>query len=180
MDKSHWRKKFKEKIGTLDEEHRRLQSLILEEKVLSYMANQKGLWTLFFPMNDEPNLLNLFRRCRHIRWAFPKVISKNDMDFYQISSLDTPVEQGCPVSTREINGCVVPGIAYDKNGTRLGRGAGHYDRFLEGFEGLKLGVTFNEGFTDEVLPREYHDQIMDIIASPKKWIELTNEVENEF
>ncbi len=180
MNKSHWRKEFKRKIVALDEDHRRWQSIALEKKMFSWLTCQKGLWTLFFPMSDEPDLLNLVSQCKHLLWAFPKVESEKEMNFYQVSSLDIPLEQGHPVSVEEINGCVVPGVAYDKKGTRLGRGCGYYDRFLKNFKGLKLGVTFDEGLTNETLPREPHDQVMNIIISPKQWIELTNEVQNGF
>lgn len=172
MDKSHWRTKFKNKIKTLGEDYRQSQSLNLERKISSWLTNREGLWTLFFPMSDEPNLLNLARECTHLHWAFPKVESEREMDFYKIPSPNTPLDQGQRVSMEEIKGCVIPGIAYDKKGTRLGRGSGYYDRFLKNFKGLKLGVTFDEGLTDKTLPKESHDQIMNIIASPKQWIEL--------
>ncbi len=172
MDKSHWRTEFKNKIKTLGKDSRQLQSLSLEKKISSWLTRQKGLWTLFFPMSDEPDLLNLVRQCNHLRWAFPKVESEKIMNFYHIPSLDTSLEQGQPVSREEINGCVIPGVAYDEKGTRLGRGGGYYDRFLKNFKGFKLGVTFDEGLTNKTLPRESHDQTMNIVSSPKQWIEL--------
>ena len=180
MDKNHWRTEFKKKIKALDKARRRLQSVTLEKRILSWLTHQKGLWTLFFPMNDEPDLLNLVKQCDHLGWAFPKVESEKKMNFYQISSLDTPPEQGRLVPLEEIRGCVIPGIAYDKKGTRLGRGGGYYDRFLKNFKGFKMGVVFDEGLTDKILPKEAHDQVMNIIVSPKQWIELTNiELTNE-
>ena len=172
MDKNHWRAEFKNKIKALDEDYRQSQSLSLEKKISSWLTGQKGLWTLFLPMSDEPNLLNLTRQCDHLHWAFPKVESQEEMNFYRIVSPDIPPEEGQRVFVEEICGCIIPAVAYDKKGTRLGRGGGYYDRFLKNFKALKLGVIFDEGLTDKILPRESHDQIMNIIASPKQWIEI--------
>ncbi|MCJ8277833.1 MAG: hypothetical protein HRT44_09270, partial [Bdellovibrionales bacterium] len=68
----------------------------------------------------------------------------------------------------------------DVQGTRLGRGGGYYDRFLAQYGGIKIGVVFNEGLTTDLLPREDHDQLMDIVATPSQWVEvnLKEEVQN--
>ena len=205
MSKSRLRLEFKKRIRALDPSLLRSQSEDLASKMISYFCHKKGVWTLFFPLRGEPNLLCLLKRCRHIQWAFPKVESKEKMNFHRPLSTDLAgvgnesskvktvvhsassgtsmspdllplTEQSVPAD--EIEGCVVPALAYDRNGTRLGRGGGYYDRFLSNFKGLKLGVTFDEGLADETLPRESHDQAMHIVVSPKQWIEVTSEVQN--
>ena len=55
---------------------------------------------------------------------------------------------------------VVPGMAFDKDGNRLGRGKGYYDRFLSHHEGVYcIGVCFDFQKVDEV-PHEVHDRTM--------------------
>lgn len=52
---------------------------------------------------------------------------------------------------------VVPGVAFDKNGNRLGRGKGYYDRFLcKHLEVKRIGICFDFQFVDEV-PTENND-----------------------
>ena len=52
---------------------------------------------------------------------------------------------------------VVPGMAFDKNGNRLGRGKGYYDRFLcKHLEVKRIGICFDFQFVDEV-PTEDND-----------------------
>ena len=51
---------------------------------------------------------------------------------------------------------VVPGVAFDNNKNRLGRGKGYYDRFLSSFEGDSVGLCFSRLLCD-ALPTDAHD-----------------------
>jgi 5-formyltetrahydrofolate cyclo-ligase len=59
---------------------------------------------------------------------------------------------------------LVPGLAFDHEGNRLGYGKGHYDRLLKSLSGLKIGLAFKEQILDE-LPHAAHDVPMDIIIT---------------
>ena len=61
---------------------------------------------------------------------------------------------------------LVPGLAFDRSGMRLGRGGGYYDRFLVGFEGLRVGICFQEVVFDRI-PFEPHDAMVDFLATPE-------------
>ena len=69
----------------------------------------------------------------------------------------------------EIELVVVPAVAYDKKGARLGRGKGFYDRFLKSTKATKVGVCYDFQLYDE-LPTEPHDIGMDIIVTQKTTI----------
>ena len=56
--------------------------------------------------------------------------------------------------------CLVPGLVFDKEGYRLGYGKGYYDRFLQRFGGVKIGVCYSEMSVD-LLPHGYHDRPVD-------------------
>jgi len=62
------------------------------------------------------------------------------------------------IALPEIDVVVVPGVAFDRRGFRLGRGAGYYDRFLKNFpQGIPLiGLAFDFQILDS-LPLEPHD-----------------------
>ena len=60
---------------------------------------------------------------------------------------------GVPVLTPPSNNLVVrprlilvPGLAFGENGSRLGRGKGFYDRYLEDFSGLKIAFASRANF----------------------------------
>lgn len=70
------------------------------------------------------------------------------------------------VSPDEISAAVIPGIAFDKGGMRIGFGAGYYDRFLEGFKGLKIGLCYDFQVYDSI-PHDKHDIPMDVIITER-------------
>ena len=57
---------------------------------------------------------------------------------------------------------VIPGMAFDREGHRLGRGKGYYDRFLNRVKTYKIGVCFDFQMMDQ-LPHDPHDVMMDEI-----------------
>jgi hypothetical protein len=67
---------------------------------------------------------------------------------------------------------VVPGVAFDRAGGRLGRGKGYYDRLLtslraESAQFTAIGVGYEHQLLDEV-PVEGHDQAVDILCLPAR------------
>jgi 5-formyltetrahydrofolate cyclo-ligase len=61
------------------------------------------------------------------------------------------------VPVEHIQLALVPGLAFDRQGWRLGYGGGFFDRFLAGFaHGVSLGVTYHALLFD-LLPHHQHD-----------------------
>ncbi|HZL12624.1 MAG TPA: 5-formyltetrahydrofolate cyclo-ligase, partial [Verrucomicrobiae bacterium] len=65
---------------------------------------------------------------------------------------------------------LVPGIAFDLHGNRLGRGQGFYDRLLAEFRGTKIGIAFDEQISTEV-SAEAHDVRVDFILTPTRCLQ---------
>jgi 5-formyltetrahydrofolate cyclo-ligase len=72
-----------------------------------------------------------------------------------------------PTAVREAGLVLLPALAVDRSGTRLGRGAGYYDRALAGWArtATLLAVVFDEEVLDEV-PAQAHDQPVDGALTP--------------
>lgn len=66
---------------------------------------------------------------------------------------------------------LLPGVAFDLHGGRLGRGQGYYDQLLAGVGATKCGVAFDEQIV-EGIPREPHDVLVNCIVTPTRWIEV--------
>jgi 5-formyltetrahydrofolate cyclo-ligase len=77
----------------------------------------------------------------------------------------------CPeVALNRLDLALVPGVAFDTRGGRLGRGKGFYDRLLPAVNGLKCGVAFDEQIVDAV-PVGPMDVRLNCILTPTRWIE---------
>lgn len=72
-----------------------------------------------------------------------------------------------PVSPDEIDAALIPGLAFGRNGGRLGFGAGYYDRFLSVFRGVKIGICHDFQLLGSV-PMLPHDAAMDMIITEKR------------
>ena len=68
----------------------------------------------------------------------------------------------------EIDLAIIPGMAFDVNGHRLGRGKGYYDRLLPLISAYKIGLCFPFQLVDEV-PFEPHDQIVNEVISKESY-----------
>ena len=78
----------------------------------------------------------------------------------------------CPlIPLNRLDFVLVPGVAFDLQGRRLGRGKGYYDRLLAEVRGKTCGVAFDEQIVEE-LPLEPHDVLVNCILTPTRWIEL--------
>ncbi len=68
------------------------------------------------------------------------------------------------VDPEEIELIVVPAVAFDRKGTRLGRGKGFYDRLLASTKAVTIGVGYDFQLIDEV-PAEPHDVPMNMVVT---------------
>jgi 5-formyltetrahydrofolate cyclo-ligase len=77
-------------------------------------------------------------------------------------------EAGTEVPPSELDLIIVPGVAFDRNGGRLGNGAGYYDRLLAQVrkETVLYGVCFESQLFDRI-EMETHDIPMDFVITEK-------------
>lgn len=72
----------------------------------------------------------------------------------------------------EMDLIIVPAVAFDRSGNRLGRGKGFYDRLLENAGCMKIGVAYQCQLLRQ-LPAEPHDIPMDIIVTDREILRIT-------
>ncbi len=132
------------------------------QTVLTYLA-----------FRSEPDLGLLFDLLPSVRWAAPRIEGKElvihpydpaRLVRHRFGMLEPAADLPVIDPTR-LDVVLVPGVAFDRRGGRLGFGGGYYDRFLPTTPALRIGIAFNECLADE-LPCGTHDQRMDWIATP--------------
>lgn len=64
--------------------------------------------------------------------------------------------------------CLIPALAFDGKGNRLGRGGGFYDRLLKDFPGAKIGVFYQCQYSSEPLATAEHDQKLTMAVTENK------------
>lgn len=132
----------------------------------------KGVNTvaLFSSLSSEPDLSGLWGRGSR-RFCYPR-IEIDHMEFFEVLAVSELVRgsrilnllEPAPHSTRavapeEIDLILVPGLAFTRDGHRLGRGGGYYDRYLSRVppSTVRLGVCFDCQI-EASLPLDGHDQ----------------------
>lgn len=65
----------------------------------------------------------------------------------------------------EIELIVVPAVAYDRNGNRVGRGKGYYDRLLSRSRATRIGVGYDFQLIEEGIDADPHDIPMDVVIT---------------
>ena len=130
----------------------------------------------YWPLPDEVDIRPLIDRlvAEGKTVLLPRVVDDRTMELRRYtSSADLAegafhiMEPTGPlfVDDDQIDVALVPGVAFDAAGHRLGRGRGYYDRFLARCSGVrKIGVCFPFQRVAEV-PSEPYDVVMDEVVS---------------
>ena len=79
-----------------------------------------------------------------------------------------PLDSCVRIPLKRLDLILVPGIAFDLHGHRLGRGKGFYDRLLSVLEGPACGVAFDQQIVSQI-PVEPHDMRLSCILTPTRW-----------
>ena len=81
-----------------------------------------------------------------------------------VFGIGEPPDSAEKAESGELDLIVLPGVAYDRHGGRLGRGGGYYDRFLSGSEAVAVGLS-REAFMVGQVPKEAHDIQVDYVVT---------------
>ncbi len=170
MDKVNLRAKLKNERSALNKKYILNKSLIISKKIKNIVKKQDKIAS-YSPFNNEVNP-NLYLYSAY----FPKV--KRDSMYMCLSTngfikgfknIKEPFGMCRKTTKKEIDAVVVPGIAFDKRGYRVGYGKGFYDKFLKEFKGIKIGVAFDCCITEKI-DNEKHDVAVDYVVSEKRSI----------
>lgn len=125
-----------------------------------------GTISAFLPMEGEVDLRPLLERLPGWRWVLPRIEPDGSVTFRDAAvprethrfGMEQPIDSGPVVPIREIDIFLVPGLAFDLDGGRLGNGGGHYDRILSTAraDAESIGMAPHRHIVEEV-PVAGHD-----------------------
>lgn len=147
------------------------QSQSIVSKLLSTPAiKTAGSILVYYPLEHEVDILPLIKELEKT----PKKIYLPFFTELKVGLLNYPLnyvdklhsyEPSQAVTNPSLDVIIIPALAYDKKGYRLGQGKGWYDRFLKSYpDSLKIGVCFEQQLLEEV-PHNDHDQMVDLIIT---------------
>lgn len=175
FDKSHIRRKIKnmrlmlsgeERISASDSIFERLEKtaqFLMASRILMYHAlpdevetrrflkKWSGTKRFFLPRVNGVNLDILPYDCTRLELGSFQIEEPTGDDFADPETLEL---------------IVVPAVAYDRKGNRLGRGKGYYDRLLSSTHASKIGVAYEFQIVEEI-PTEAHDVPVDIVITDR-------------
>jgi 5-formyltetrahydrofolate cyclo-ligase len=169
------RKIIREKIARLTP-HETAEKSFRICKAISQMSEWKTarVVCLFAPLPGEPDVELLKIGSRRV--CYPRV-NGVELDLYYVTDpqsmertrwgiREPQADARHAADPGDIDLILVPGIAFSREGGRLGRGAGFYDRLLarEGWRARKIGVGFDCQLVTE-LPVEAHDHELDDVVT---------------
>jgi len=183
--KASLRQQVRERLNAITPQQRGAASLQICSRL-----RQQAIWKsagsiLFFaPLPTEPDIWPLLEEALAARKtvALPRFspVTKSYLAA-RIQDLERDLRRGqlgirepteaCaefPLSRLDL--VLVPGVAFDLHGRRLGRGKGFYDRLLADMRGVKCGVAFDEQIVGNV-PVGPLDIQLDCILTPTCWME---------
>ena len=129
---------------------------------------------LYYPMHNEVNLLPLIKKYKKEKMFLFPVVQRKLMTAcpYEGNAEMHRGKYNIPEPTTDpytgkIDLILVPGVAFDLQGNRLGRGGGYYDRFIKSqpHTTTLVGVAYEFQLVDKV-PANRHDQKMHHVITP--------------
>lgn len=182
--KADLRKKLKSRLASLsDQEYLELSlkvSMLLKNLLNDQFVIQQHLVIgVFAPIEKEPKWFLDMDEAIEKLTAYP-AYAKDKMVFRLALRSELEMNQdfgvgilGPSESAKEVspNIVIVPGLGFTKDGARLGRGKGFYDRYLEDKSVIKIGIGF-EMQIDEDIPSEPHDVKMDFLVTDQRVLKI--------
>lgn len=158
------------------EERKQLSESVLSQLEKMHCFCDAKTVMLYYPKDNEVDVLPLFKRHKDKTLLLP-VTHRKEMTANPFEGNDKMHRGkfGVPEPTTlpyigEIDVIIVPAVAFDKKGFRLGRGGGYYDRFIKKQpHATVIGVGYDFQLVEEV-PMLRHDQKMHRIILPSQTI----------
>jgi 5-formyltetrahydrofolate cyclo-ligase len=179
MDKKELRRYIREQKRHFTPQQLGEMSLDIMSSLLSHSQIQKADSVLMYhSLPDEVDTHSALDKLLAMgkKVLLPKVVSDTEMTIHEYTGKESlqpsepygilePTTPELSIINCQLSIAVVPGMAFDRQGHRLGRGKGYYDRFLSQIPNIyKIGVCFPFQMLESI-PSESTDVVMDEVIT---------------
>ncbi|MBY0291849.1 MAG: 5-formyltetrahydrofolate cyclo-ligase [Alphaproteobacteria bacterium] len=171
---------MKEQRRMLFKQHPRAGEVLSDLFFDSFDFPKQTLFGAYWPIGSELDIRPLLYELmeKGFRCALPCLTQEGLL--FHLWTLSTPLQKGpfhvlepsSTVPTAIPNVLLVPLLAFDRQGHRLGYGQGHFDRFLHQHKVITIGIGFKGQEVDRV-PHQAHDFSLDYILTEEEIISCT-------
>lgn len=169
-----------------------VRNQVIAERLESHKAFQSARTLLtYVSLAEEVDTHPIIEHALHSgrAVAVPRVAENHRLDWVRIDSINAltpgafavlePTGTAELLSTFQEPVVLVPGVAFDRAGHRLGWGQGYFDRFLTEFSGTSIGLAFDCQLYDG-LPFEAHDRPVDYVITETDTIDSATATGHRF
>lgn len=135
-----------------------------------FLSSQTGTWGAYRALPEETQVEEVFN-IPHLNWVFPRM-KEGHLEFYSAHhfvlgpyGVWEPSQDSVHMDLQNIQGVLIPGLVFNKNGKRLGKGKGFYDKTLAAYQGIRVGICFDFQIAERPIPTEPHDVVMDFLIT---------------
>jgi ribonuclease D len=165
----------KDRLKQMSEEEKAMESERLVLELSNRQVLQSGYIAAFYPIGNEPQINPFLEQlAAEGRLLLPKVLDNQKMEFILVQNFERDLQPGAfgimepkpdlQVFEEAISAFLVPGLVFGKDGSRIGHGAGYYDRFFAKQKGIpKLGIAYSAQIR-ATLPQNTMDMRMDEVV----------------
>jgi 5-formyltetrahydrofolate cyclo-ligase len=181
-EKSLLRKRLLEIRSSLKEAEKDSLSEKIKQNLFGLTEFKSASSILFYAsFTSEVETFSMLKETLDKKRCFLPKVFKDELKIFEIQSLSDLNPGYCgilePVTKREVgleeaDLIIVPGLAFSRDGGRLGYGKGFYDRLLTKTSSMKVGLCFSCQLTDKI-PMNQQDQKMDRIITEDEIIYCT-------
>lgn len=178
MEKSEIRRNIKRlrmMLSDIEKEEAAAEVFARLENTAAFMMADNIL--IYHSLPDELSTISFLRKWNGRKHFFlPRV---NGVNLDLLPYIESELEKGAfdieePTGSNladveDIDLMIIPAVAFDRRGNRLGRGKGFYDRLLSTTKATKVGVGYEFQLMDE-LPSESHDVPMDMVITQYSYL----------
>ena len=180
--KNQLRDDILEKRNSLPKEEVTSKSRNIEERLFNLDPYKKSRTVmLFVSFNNEVYTHDMIKKSFGKKNVVIPKVMQQEIEPSVIIDFDSLIPAGkfgilepieiMKIAYKNIDLVLVPGIAFDSGGHRIGYGFGYYDKFLKKVpKAVKVGLAFDFQIVDRI-PAEEHDVPVDFIITEKRVIE---------